>query len=47
MPGGVPVASVGIGGAKNAAYFAAEILGLKHDKIRKSYEKYRQELASG
>jgi 5-(carboxyamino)imidazole ribonucleotide mutase len=47
MPGGIPVASVGIGGAKNAAYFAAEILGLKHDKIRKSYEKYRQELASG
>jgi 5-(carboxyamino)imidazole ribonucleotide mutase len=47
MPGGVPVASVGIGGAKNAAYFAAEILGLKHDKIRKSYEKYRRELASG
>ena len=47
MPGGVPVASVGIGGAKNAAYFTAEILGLKHDKIRKSYEKYRQELASG
>ena len=47
MPGGVPVACVGIGGAKNAAYFAAEILGLKNDKIRKSYEKYRQELASG
>jgi 5-(carboxyamino)imidazole ribonucleotide mutase len=47
MPGGVPVASVGIGGVKNAAYFAAEILALKHDKIRKSYEKYRQELASG
>ena len=47
MPVGVPVASVGIGGAKNAAYFAAEILGLKNDKIRKSYEKYRQELASG
>ncbi len=47
MPVGVPVASVGIGGAKNAAYLAAEILGLKNDKIRKSYEKYRQELASG
>jgi 5-(carboxyamino)imidazole ribonucleotide mutase len=47
MPAGVPVASVGIGGAKNAAYFAAEILGLKNDKIRRSYEKYRQELASG
>lgn len=47
MPVGVPVASVGIGGAKNAAYFAAGILALKHDKIKKSYEKYRQELASG
>ena len=47
MPGGVPVASVGIGGAKNAAYFAAGILALKNDKIRKSYEKYRQELTSG
>jgi 5-(carboxyamino)imidazole ribonucleotide mutase len=47
MPGGVPVACVGIGGAKNAAYLAAEILGLKHDKIKKSYENYRQELASG
>ena len=47
MPGGVPVACVGIGGAKNAAYLAAEILGLKYDKIRKSYEKYRQELAGG
>ena len=47
MPGGVPVACVGIGGAKNAAYLAAEILGLKHDKIRKSYEKYREELAGG
>ena len=47
MPGGVPVACVGIGEAKNAAYLAAEILGLKHDKIKKNYEKYRRELASG
>ena len=46
MPAGVPVASVAIGtaGAKNAAYLAAEILGLKHDKIRQAYEKYRSEL---
>ena len=46
MPAGKPVASVAIGsaGAKNAAYLAAEILGLKHDKIRKAYEKYRSEL---
>jgi 5-(carboxyamino)imidazole ribonucleotide mutase len=46
MPAGIPVACMAIGsaGAKNAAYFAAEILGLKHDKILKAYEKYRNEL---
>jgi len=46
MPAGIPVACVAIGstGAKNAAYLAAEILGLKHDKILMSYEKYRKEL---
>ncbi len=46
MPAGIPVACVAIGtpGAKNAAYLAAEILGLKYDKIRKAYEKYRSEL---
>ena len=46
MPAGVPVACVAIGtaGAKNAAYLAAEILSLKHDKIKKAYEKYRKEL---
>jgi 5-(carboxyamino)imidazole ribonucleotide mutase len=47
MPAGVPVACVAIGGAKNAAFLAAEILGLKHDKIGEAYEKYRQELAEG
>ncbi|MFC2003311.1 5-(carboxyamino)imidazole ribonucleotide mutase [Chloroflexota bacterium] len=46
MPAGIPVASVAIGtaGAKNAAYLAAEILGLKYDKIREACEKYRSEL---
>jgi 5-(carboxyamino)imidazole ribonucleotide mutase len=46
MPAGIPVATVAIGsaGAKNAAYLAAEILGIKHDKIRKAYEDYRSEL---
>jgi 5-(carboxyamino)imidazole ribonucleotide mutase len=46
MPAGIPVAAVAIGaaGAKNAAYLAAEILGLRHDDIRKAYEKYRAEL---
>jgi len=46
MPAGIPVATVAIGsaGAKNAAYLAAEILGLKYDEIRKAYQKYRNEL---
>ncbi len=46
MPAGIPVASVAIGtaGAKNAAYLAAEILGIKYDKIRDAYEKYRSQL---
>ena len=49
MPGGVPVAGVGIGksGAKNAALLAAQILGTEHTGIREAYRKYRQELARG
>ena len=46
MPAGIPVASVAIGsaGAKNAAYLAAGILGLKYERIQKAYEKYRSDL---
>ena len=46
MPAGIPVAGVAIGtaGAKNAAYLAAAILGLKHEDISQAYEKYRKEL---
>jgi 5-(carboxyamino)imidazole ribonucleotide mutase len=46
MPVGIPVATVAVGtaGAKNAAYLAAEILGLKYDEIRDAYKKYRSEL---
>ena len=46
MPAGIPVASVAIGtaGARNAAYLAAEILGLKHEEIQRAYEKYRDSL---
>ncbi|MFC2043711.1 5-(carboxyamino)imidazole ribonucleotide mutase [Chloroflexota bacterium] len=46
MPAGIPVATVAIGtaGVKNAAYLAAEILGLKYERIREAYEKYRKEL---
>ena len=44
MPPGVPVACVAVGswGARNAAYLAAQILGLKYDNIREAYEQYRK-----
>jgi len=46
MPAGIPVATVAVGkaGAKNAAYLAAEILGIKYDEIRKAYAEYRNSL---
>ena len=44
MPAGIPVATVAIGNTRNAAYLAAEILGLKYDKIREAYEQYRSKL---
>lgn len=46
MPAGIPVACVAVGtaGVKNAAYLAAEILGIKYIKIREAYDQYRQSL---
>jgi 5-(carboxyamino)imidazole ribonucleotide mutase len=46
MPPGIPVACMAVGpaGAKNAAYFAAEILGLKYEKIRVALQTYRKQL---
>ena len=46
MPPGIPVACMAVGawGARNAAFFAAEILGLKYDEIRQAYEGYRKQL---
>lgn len=46
MPPGIPVACMAVGGwgARNAAFFAAEILGLHHQEIREAYEGYRRQL---
>ena len=41
MPPGVPVATVGIDGAKNAAYLACEILSIKYPAIAKTLEAFR------
>ncbi|MCR4394764.1 MAG: 5-(carboxyamino)imidazole ribonucleotide mutase [Dehalococcoidales bacterium] len=47
MPAGIPVACMAVGswGVRNAAYLAAEILGLKYNNIRELYEKFRSDLA--
>jgi len=47
MPSGVPVATVAIGGARNAALLAARILALKHEGIRLALEAQRRELGQG
>lgn len=48
MPPGIPVACVAVGswGARNAAFLAAQILGIKHERIRDAYDAYREGLRS-
>lgn len=45
MPPGIPVATVAIGGARNAALLALEILGLQDGEIRQRLAAYRREMA--
>ena len=46
MPPGIPVACVAVGswGARNAAFLAAQVLGIKHERIRQAYDEYREGL---
>ena len=41
MPRGIPVATVGINGAENAAYLACEILSIKYPEIARKLEDFR------
>ncbi len=45
MPSGVPVATVGIDGAENAALLAVQILSLKHPELKDRLKKFREEMA--
>ncbi|HET9201416.1 MAG TPA: 5-(carboxyamino)imidazole ribonucleotide mutase [Dehalococcoidia bacterium] len=47
MPPGLPVATVAINGAKNAAYLAAQILALKHATVADEYRKFREKMREG
>lgn len=44
MPAGIPVATVGINAAKNAAILACEILGIKHQEIAEKVSRYKQKM---
>lgn len=45
MPSGVPVATVGIDGAKNAGILAAQIIGVGDPEIRQKVSDYKAKLA--
>jgi len=42
MPRGVPVATVAINNAQNAGLLAAQILGVKHPKVRDLIAAFKQ-----
>lgn len=43
MPKGVPVATVAIGGAENAALLAIQMLGLKYPEMREKFRDYKKQ----
>ncbi|HEX3075110.1 MAG TPA: AIR carboxylase family protein, partial [Ignavibacteriales bacterium] len=45
MPGGVPVATVAIGNAKNAGILAAQILGSSNAEIQNKVIEYKKRMA--
>lgn len=47
MPPGIPVATVAVDGAKNAAFLACSILSIKYPKIAERLETFRQETREG
>ena len=47
MPPGVPVATVAIGGAKNAAMLALQIIALADEELAATLQAFKEELAAG
>ena len=47
MPSGIPVATVAIGGAKNAGILAAQILSVADENLAATLKNYRQKMAQG
>lgn len=46
MPPGVPVATMAINGAKNAAIFAAQVIALSNGDVKQKLENYRKDMAA-
>lgn len=46
MPKGIPVATVAIDGAENAALLAVQILSLKYPELREKMKEYKQKMES-
>jgi 5-(carboxyamino)imidazole ribonucleotide mutase len=44
MPKGVPVATVTIGGAENAALLAVQILSVKYPELRQAFKEYKAQM---
>jgi 5-(carboxyamino)imidazole ribonucleotide mutase len=47
MPSGVPVATVAVDGAVNAAILAAQIVGVRDEEVRRRLRKFKDDLAEG
>ncbi len=45
MPPGVPVATVAINGAENAALLAVQILSVKYERLRIKFKEYKKQMA--
>lgn len=46
MPGGIPVATVALDGAKNAGILAARIAGADNETVSQALEQYQQQLSN-
>ena len=46
MPPGIPVATMAVGGAKNAALFAVEILAVGDENLAKKLSAYREKMVA-
>ena len=47
MPRGVPVATVAIDGAVNAAILAAQIIGVRDEDVRRRLRQFKEDLSGG